>query len=293
MDVVRRPVILGVCFALGLVLAAAGAPLAASMATGQQAATPAPVSTQLSPAEMEVFLLQASMSRIRDAGAGVTASQRATLSDGRLTHDAHIQTVDIARPVFQAGAKTELNFKDTYRYNIAGYRLARLVGLETVPMSVERNVNGKAASVTWWVDDVLMDEKERMRKSTSGPNPGRTTSQLQVMLVWDELIQNKDRNRGNIVWTKDWTMWLIDHTRAFRLGKDLMKPETLTRCERGLFERLNALTDESIAEAVGTSLTKLERDALLERRDRIVTILSDRIAKLGEDVVLFTLRGPG
>ena len=38
------------------------------------------------------------------------------------------------------------------------------------------------------------------------------------MRIWDELIQNRDRNQGNILWTHDWTLWLIDHTRAFRLN---------------------------------------------------------------------------
>ena len=167
---------------------------------------------------------------------------------------------------------TELNFKDTYRFNIAGYRLARLLGINTVPMSVERNVNGKTAAVTWWVDDVQMDEKERLKRKTVGPNPLRTSNQIQVMRIWDELIQNRDRNQGNILWTNDWTMWLIDHTRAFRLGKDLLKPEDLTRCDRGLLLRLKALTEESVAEAVGDSLMKEERNAVLQRRDRIVEL---------------------
>jgi hypothetical protein len=85
---------------------------------------------------MEAFLLQAKIVDIREAGGGVTGSQRATLTDGTFTHDVHIQSVDIMKPVFQAGRHTELNFKDTYRFNIAGYRLARLLGLNTVPMSV-------------------------------------------------------------------------------------------------------------------------------------------------------------
>ena len=67
------------------------------------------------------------------------------------------------------------------------------------------------------------------------------------MRVFDELIQNKDRNQGNILWTSDWTMWLIDHTRAFRLGQELLKPDDLTRCDRGLLERLRALTPEALA----------------------------------------------
>jgi hypothetical protein len=238
---------------------------------------------------METFLQKARISNQRDAGGGVTASRRATLSDGQLTHDAHIQTVDEAKAVFEAGRNTELNFKDTYRYNIAGYRLARLIGLDNVPMSVERAVDGKLAAVTWWVDDVQMDEKDRTKSKSLGPDPVRTTKQIQIMRVWDELIQNRDRNQGNILWTSDWTMWLIDHTRAFRLGKDLLKPEQLSRCDRGLLDRLRAITAESLAQAVGSSLTRQEQEALLVRRDRIVKHYEDRIARLGEPVVLFTL----
>jgi len=239
--------------------------------------------------ETEAFLLNARVLEIRDAGGGVTASQRARLSDGRLTHDAHIQSVDIARPIFEAGAHTELNFKDTYRFNIAGYRLARLIGLETVPVSVERNINGKSSAVTWWVDDVQMDEKERTKRRTAGPDADRTAKQIQVMRVWDELIQNRDRNQGNILWTNDWTMWLIDHTRAFRLGKELLKPEQLTRCDRGLLEKLRSLTEQSLEEAAGRSLSRTEREAVLARRDLIVKHYEDRIARLGETVVLFTM----
>ena len=251
---------------------------------GQGTATSPP---QLTTAEMEVFLLKARITDKRDAGAGVTGSQRVTLSDGKLTHDAHVQSVDIAKPVFEAGQHTELNFKDTYRFNIAAYRLARLLEINTVPMSVERNVDGKSAAVTWWVDDVQMNEKDRLTKQTMGPNPLRTSNQIALMHLWDELIQNRDRNMGNILWTSDWTMWMIDHTRAFRLGKELLKPSDLTRCDRGLLTRLKALTDESIEKAVGDSLMKGERQAVLERRDRIVKIIEDRAAKLGDAVVLF------
>jgi hypothetical protein len=197
--------------------------------------------------------------------------------------------VDIAQQVFQSGRNTELNFKDTYRYNIAGYRVAKLIGLTTVPMSVERNVEGKIAAVTWWVDDVKMDEKERMKTKDLGPDPVRTNKQIQIMRIWDELIQNRDRNQGNILWTNEWTLWLIDHTRAFRLDHNLRRPEQLARCDRGLLERLRAMTPESLAYAVGTSLTRQEQEALLVRRDKIIRHYDDRIARLGEPVVLFTL----
>ncbi len=67
----------------------------------------------------------------------------------------------------------------------------------------------------------------------------------------------------------------------------MLKPDDLTRCDRGLLLRLKGLTDESIEKAVGDSLLKGERQAVLERRDRIVKILEERAARLGEAVVLF------
>ena len=262
---------------LGLTLFAAALAVA-----GQGKALTSP---QLTPSEMEAFLLQAKIVDIREAGGGVTDSLRATLTDGTFTHDVHIQSVDIEKSVFNAGRHTELNFKDTYRFNIAAYRLARLLGLNVVPMSVERTVNGDVAAVTWWVDDVQMDEKERLKRKTMGPEPARTSNQLQLMRIWDELIQNRDRNQGNILWTNDWTMWLIDHTRAFRLGDELLKPEELRRIDRGLLARLKGLTEDSIAKAVADSLQKSEQEAVLQRRDRIVKLFEERAAKVGDAAV--------
>ena len=249
-------------------------------------APPAPLTQE----QMANFLLKAEIGRVRNAGSGVTDSKRATLSDGALTHDAHIQTVDIARSVFEAGKHSETNFKDTYRFNIAAYRLSTLLGLR-VPVSVERKMNGDWAAFTWWVDDVAMDEEARNKSKTPlGPDPVRTTQQLSMMRAWDELIENKDRNQGNILWTKDWTMWLIDHTRAFRLNHQLTSPERLMRIDREMFTRLRGLTRESIEKAVGESLRKDELAALVARRDALVKHFEARIARAGEENVLFAMK---
>jgi hypothetical protein len=282
MKFARRLVILGIVF-----IAYPGAAHA-----GQEAA--APERLALTPEQMEAFLLKARITRLR--GTSVTIARRATLVDGTFTHDAQIQFVEIERPASRAPRPVDQNVKDLWRYNIAAYRLARLLGMDNVPMSVERQVEGKRAAVTWWIDDVKMDEKERVRQKVTGPNPERMSLQLQVMRVFDELIQNNDRNQGNILWTSDWKMWLIDHTRAFgesrsirsrRVG--LVKPDQLTRCERGFLERMRGLTAESIARVMGDAMTKQELIGLLARRDLIVKHFDDRIAKYGEAAVLFTL----
>ena len=183
---------------------------------------------------MEQFLLNAQIVTSRKIGKGVTGSRVATLSDGRLTHDAHIQHVDIVK-------HAERNFRDQYRYNVAAYRMARLLGLDNVPVSVERKVDDAPAAVTWWVDGVLMDEEERAKREKDKTAPtgwpsARIIGHLQVMRVFDELIANSDRNAGNQLWTNDGTLWLIDHTRAFRLQHRLKNPQKLARCNRALWK---------------------------------------------------------
>jgi hypothetical protein len=279
MKTIRRTALLGV-LTIGLV----GSVSLLAVQDGAVVARPV-----LTPAQMEDFLLNAPISNLRGVNKGITNSKRATLSDGRITHDAHIQTVDISKTVFQPDrGPTELNFKDSYRYNIAGYRLAVLLGLDNVPMSVERRVEGTPAAVTWWVDDVLMDEGQRRKKEPAGGLSSRRAGQIHIMRVVDALIANTDRNAGNLLWTTDGEMWLIDHTRAFRLDKKLKNPKLLERCERGLLEKMRGLTAETLTRDMGNSLNKTEIEALLARRDEIVTLFEGMMAKRGEGAILYT-----
>ena len=249
---------------------------------------------QFTPDEMESLLLKGRIAdRKGGSSKGVTDAYRITLSDGQRTHDAQVQNVDIFKTTFEVDPKhTEFNFHDTYRYNIAAYRLARLIGLDNVPMSVPRLVDAKQAAVTWWIDDVAMDEGGRRKLSARGrlgPNPARTAAYLDILKVFDELIQNRDRNEGNLLWTKDWTMWMIDHTRAFRTDPALRNPQILKRCERSMFTGMRALTREGITKAIGDSLLQPEVEALLTRRDRIIKLFEEKIETKGEAAVLYTL----
>jgi hypothetical protein len=133
-----------------------------------------------------------------------------------------------------------------------------------------------------------MDESGRLKSSVRG-DPERTSTQMYVMRAFDELIQNVDRNKGNLIWTKDWTLWLIDHTRAFRLNKQLQKRDDLIRIDRAVLARLRDLDPKRVREVVGDSLTGDELEAVLARRTALVRHYDERIVLAGEAAVLFDL----
>jgi hypothetical protein len=243
----------------------------------QPAASPAAQPTALlSDAEIERFLLKGRVTKSKGTSKGITGSLRATMTDGALTHDAHIQTIDESKREFRSQQGTEFNFRDYWGYNIAGYKIDRLIGLNLVPVSVERRWKSGLAAYTWWVDDVLMDEQERLKKKISPPDLERWNPQMQMVRLFDQLIANTDRNLGNLVITNGWGIWAIDHTRAFRTLPTLKYPGNIARCDRQIFARLKQLDKASISKAVGSSLTGYEVDAILKRRDAIVALIEQR-----------------
>jgi hypothetical protein len=244
----------------------------------------------LSPADMEKFLKTAKITRSKSNSKGITGTVRITLSDGTFTHDAHVQTINEAKATYQTDRGTELNFRDTYKYNIAAYRLAVLLGIgESVPMSVERKVNGQTSATTWWIDNVQFDEAQRVKDKIQPPDLDRWNDQIGVMRVFDQLIANTDRNLGNLVIDKNWKIWMIDHTRAFRLRHDLLNPQNITRCDRDLLAKMKEITMPMLQKELGEYLTKPEMEGVLARRDVIVKFFESEVQKKGEAAVLYTL----
>jgi hypothetical protein len=239
-------------------------------AAAQGPAAGQPASATLSDKEIEEFLLNARVLRTQSTKKGVTGSIRATMTDGRITHDAQIQTVDDSKREFRSAHGTEFNFRDSWMFNVAAYRIDRLLGLELVPVSVKRRWRNSPAAFTWWVDDVAMDEGDRLKGKVSPAEPRTWNETMQLVRLFDQLIYNVDRNLGNLLITKDWRVWAIDHTRAFRTHETLKSPDNVTRCDSGVLERLKALDKTVLDREVGDYLDDWQIGALLARRDLIV-----------------------
>jgi hypothetical protein len=269
-------------------LAAAAVALSSSaLVLGAQETPPQPARA-LSCDEIETFLKTAKMGRQREIPIGVTVPLRATLDNGTLRHDAAIQTADIREASYTTARGTELNFRDTWKFNVAGYELAKMLELNMVPPYVERRVNGGPASLSWWVNDTMM-EQDRVQKKLTPPDVGSWNDQMQAGRLFRELIADSDFNMTNTLITKDWRVWLIDFSRAFRLAKTLQFPAEVTRVDRKLLTNLRALNRETLLAKVSAWLSKAEIDAVIARRDVIVGILDKQIATKGEAAVLYDL----
>jgi hypothetical protein len=243
---------------------------------------------ELTREQQKEFLLKAKVVNSKQTKKGVTNPFLLTLSDGSTTHQGVFQSIDQHKSVMQfPSGQTEINFVDSYKYNVAAYLLAEMLGLDDiVPVYVERNWNGRVGSLSWVVP-VLMDEQDRMKKKIPAPDPDAWNRQMYKIRVLDELVYDTDANLTNVLISHDWKIWRVDFTRAFRRFKDVQNAKNLVRCERRLLEKLKALDGAEFVQRTKRFLTPPEQQGVMARRDKIVDYFQKLIALQGEGAVLY------
>ncbi len=190
-------------------------------------------------------------------------------------------------------------FLDSWKCEIAAYRLDKLLGLNMISPTVEKRFQGNKGSCQLMCENVVTlrtKQDEEIKTPSYRIEPLNKTTYLQR--AWDNLIANDDRNIGDVLFTEDWRMILIDHSRAFRSSKKYTTTlifdekykggsKPMKQLPRAFVEKLKSLNIKSIRDAVGEYLTDKEIEAILIRRDLIIDWLNKRIKELGEDEVLY------
>src|SRR5438128_2026033 len=237
---------------------------------------------------MKQFLLNARVVNSRQSSKGITNPWRLTLSDGNATHEASFQSVDEHKTKMEFDdGHVELDFVDSYKYNLGAYKLAEILGIEDImPVYVERKWNGRSGSLSWWLP-VKMDEGERLKQKISAPDPDGWNKQMYRIRVFDELVYDTDANLTNVLIGEDWKIWRVDFSRSFRLFKDLKNSKNLVQCDRQLFANLKTLDSNAVMQKTGSYLTRLEAQAVMARRDKIVAYFEKLICEKGESKVLY------
>src|SRR5262245_40698051 len=166
---------------------------------------------ELTREQKKEFLIKAKVVSSKHTSKGITDPYRLTLTDGSTTHEGIFQAIDEHKTSMQfADGHSEINFVDSYNYNIAGYTLAEMIGMDDmVPVYVERKWNGLTGSLTWVVP-VQMDEQDRIKRKVSSPDTDAWNKQMYKIRVFDELVYDTDPNLTNVLIGEKWRIWRVD-----------------------------------------------------------------------------------
>ena len=239
--------------------------------------------------EVMEFLRTARLVRFRKIPLGITQPKKALLEKDGVRMHAIFRDVNQDKPRQRLKDGTVvMNFRDSYIFELAAYELSRLLGLDNVPPTILRKFQGKRGSLRVWVENA-MTETRKIKDNITPPDQAFWSRQIHIMRVFDNLIYNTDRNYGNILIDRNWKVWLIDHTRAFRREKELRNPKLVVKCGRKLWEKLKSLDEQVVRERLKKFLRSSEIKALLRRRDILVQHIQKLIEERGENKVLFTL----
>ena len=218
--------------------------------------------------EFETYLRTAKIEKMADIPVGVTRPRRAYLTEGGLAGSFAWKPL---RPGMQNG------YFESYKSEVAAYELDKVLALNMVPVVVERTIDHDTGAAILWLNGV------RSWESVLPLTKPRTWDlQIARMKLFDDLIGNSDRNKGNLLVDEDWHIYLIDHSRAFVTDQKL--PQELQNVDRRLWERMLALDEAGLKASMGQWLDGRQIQALLRRRDAIKKKIDALVAKRGDSV---------
>jgi len=140
-------------------------------------------------AELEEYLHTAPVARMEEVPIGVTKPKRVFFAPGGLVSSATFKVLPMGR---RGG------YWEAHRSEVAAYELDRLLGLDMVPVTVERQVEQQTASVQLWVEGcrVIKDVDQ-----AACPRPVEWARQVCRQRVFD----NSSRTSTGTLETSSWT----------------------------------------------------------------------------------------
>jgi len=206
---------------------------------------------------------------------------------------------EIRQAIWKNASGRIRGYLENWRWEIAAYSLDKYLELHMIPPTVERKFKGDRGSCQLMIES-KMSLMDKERQDLKVPEDKLDTWNQAVYLhrAFDNLIANYDRHGRNFRITEDWRIILIDHSRSFGTSKKHAKkliydenskegPKLMRRLPRDFVEKLKALNLDLVQEIVDEYLTKKEINAVLLRRDLILTWLDKHISEQGKNEVLY------
>lgn len=176
---------------------------------------------------------------------------------------------------------------------VAAYKIDRYLGLNQVPATVLKTVNGEIGS---------------LQLKVSGPMQKTVENQPHQSQMFDYLINNWDRNVGNYFVRKDGKIVNIDHGVAFSpdvysedftdTAQTILKEVSSNKMSvaaaqarvapllvsEKTVQQIRQLTPEKLVQLTQKGLSVEERTAFEQRRQIILKTITDLEKKLGKDI---------
>lgn len=230
--------------------------------------------SKMSDAQLETFMRTARVDTVEYIGTGITKPKRVTQSKDGVSNDAIFKYEDTDPGLESRKGYNSRRYKnsDRYIYDVAAYKLDRMLGWEMVPTAVLAEVDGDRGALSDWVENSI-NERDRLERNIPFGGYCKQYEQYRLRFVFDILIHNDDRNLTNILWTKDdFMMKFIDHSLAFRVAPKRPKQykKVVLEVSDLLEERLQSLTLENLGSELSPYLHPKQIKAILERRDLIL-----------------------
>jgi hypothetical protein len=228
-------------------------------------------------AEIEAYIRTVAIVKVEGTSVGVTKPRKATLAPGGPVE--FIAFKAIPNGTFDEG------FRESYKAEIAAYELDKLIHLDMVPPTVEKTYEGKKGAAVMWITSAKSFSDKGFKDIPSAPAP--YTEKFDYMVneayLFDGLIGDPDPNLGNWLIDPMWNVILIDHSRA--MTNSLIFPVPLRYIPEQLWNRIKALTIESLTPALSPWLDKGDIKGIITRRDKIQKMVDDLVKKYGADSV--------
>jgi hypothetical protein len=170
---------------------------------------------------------------------------------------------------------------DSYTHEVAAYEVDKMLGLDMVPPTVPRTLEGEEGSLQLWVYGCESYGAVQDR----APDTPEWRRQRSRARTFDYLIANRERNVANILVDPTWGLVLVDHTRGFSGREPTV--DLPDRFDRRIVERLRQLDRSALQAHVGAILTTAQIEGILKRRDALVAHVEQLVAERGEEAVLF------
>jgi Calcineurin-like phosphoesterase/HipA-like kinase len=234
----------------------------------------AQILSAMSDAELEDFMRTAPVVSVEDIGTGITKPKRVVQQRDGISNDAVFKYEDTA-PGLQSKDKyisRRYDDSDRYVYDVAAYKLDRMLDWQMVPTAVLAEVNGQPGALSDWVGNAI-NERDRLEREIAFNSYCKQNEQYRLRFVFDILIHNEDRNLTNILWTKDgFMMQFIDHSLAFRSTKK--RPKQYRKVDLQVSDllqsRLQSLNEGELTRQLSPYLHPRQIEGILARRDLIL-----------------------